>query len=176
MGFLPGPFGGQAIAEIILGITNPSAKMSYSYPKTGAAIPLAYWRKNSENDAFQVEWEFGHGLSFSNFVYSNLRVSPTNVAPGASFTISVDVTNSGPYEGKEPVLVFITDEYRIITPENKRLRAFDKISLTVGQTRSVQFTLTTADLEFYGIDNTRQLEAGRFIVRVGTQTADFYVV
>eukprot|EP00002_Diphylleia_rotans_P002958 TRINITY_DN1195_c0_g1_i1.p1 TRINITY_DN1195_c0_g1~~TRINITY_DN1195_c0_g1_i1.p1 ORF type:complete len:770 (-),score=172.75 TRINITY_DN1195_c0_g1_i1:210-2519(-) len=175
MGFLPGPFGGQAIAEILLGQVNPSAKMSYSYPKTGAAIPLPYWRKNSENDAFQVEWEFGHGLSFTTFTYSNLVVSPSTVAPGGSFTISVDVANTGAMEGKEPVLVFITDEYRIITPENKRLRAFDKVFLRVGESKKVQFTLSTADLEFYGLDNKRTLESGRFIVRVGSQTADFYV-
>jgi len=112
------------------------------------ANPIQYYHKNSEYT--KSLWDFGTGLSYTSFTYANLVVSPQMVAPGQNFTVSVDIANTGPLFGKQSVLVFVTDDYRIVTPEAKMLKRFDKVALSPGQQTTVQFVMTSDDLAFYG--------------------------
>eukprot|EP00002_Diphylleia_rotans_P005297 TRINITY_DN14421_c0_g1_i1.p1 TRINITY_DN14421_c0_g1~~TRINITY_DN14421_c0_g1_i1.p1 ORF type:complete len:823 (-),score=164.15 TRINITY_DN14421_c0_g1_i1:110-2578(-) len=171
--YLPGLEGGQAIAEIIFGVTNPSGKLPISYPGYSASVPMPYWHRPSEADSYYPQWAFGHGLSYTTFTYTDLSVSPSVVQPGQPISVSVTVANTGSVSGKETVLLFLSDEYRIITPEVKRLRRFEKVNLAPRESTRVTFTLETKDLSFIGIDLSRQVEAGRFFVSVGGLTAPF---
>jgi len=168
--FLPGPEGGRAVADLLFGNANPSGRMPISYPKsTGIISP--YWHKVTER--YNVQWEFGHGLSYSNFEYSNLRLSNTTITPKDQLTVSVMVRNNGPYDGKETVLLYITDEYRQIVPEVKMLKRFEKVFLAVGNEVSVTFVLTIEDLSFYGIDNKKIYESGDFTLTIANLSARF---
>lgn len=172
VGFLPGLDGGQAVAEILFGKTNPSGRLPISYPKT-TGINAQYWRKVNENAKFQ--WEFGHGLSYSQFVYSNLQL-PSTMRPAEQLRVSFTVRNNGPLAGKEAVLLYVSDEYRQIVPDVKLLKRFEKISLNVGEERTMSFTLSVEDLSFYGIDNQFIYEEGDFTIRVGSLVGSFKLV
>ena len=125
-----------------------------------------------------VQWPFGYGKSYTTFKYSNLRVSKYQGEPGdnTNFTaddqlvIQVDVTNTGSVSGKESVLLFSSDLVASVSPDVRRLRAFNKIELDPGQTKTVTFYLWTKDLAFVGADGKWILEAGEFRIQIGTET------
>ncbi|KAI0238527.1 hypothetical protein L0F63_006118 [Massospora cicadina] len=164
--FYAGPYAGQAIAEIIYGITNPSAKLPITYANHPNDNHLSYHRQ--VNEVYRdVNWEFGHGLSYTTFQYSNLTLTNGTLTPNANITATVYVTNTGTVPGAEGVLFYITDECRSITPEAKRLRQFQKVDLRPNHTAAVTFEISLHDLAFYNAENIRVTEAGNFTLQVG---------
>ncbi|POM58315.1 Glycoside hydrolase [Phytophthora palmivora] len=154
-GMLACELGGQAVAEIIYGDVNPSGRMPITYPKDTGNVMIPYRHRVSTQCATrkycEPQWIFGHGLSYSDFVYSNLTLSTTNVTSASdSVNVSVTVTNVGNVSGKETVMLFLTQPYRSISvPEVKQLTKFSKISLEAGASQTVEFELTAADWSVY---------------------------
>lgn len=170
---LPGPEGGQAIADIVFGLVNPSARLPITYPSGTGALPIQYYHKHSQATTYRPNWEFGAGLSYTNFSYSDLTLSASHVDSQATLDVTVRVKNIGAVAGKETVLLYLSDLYRIVSPEVKRLRGFQKITLQPGASQSVTFTLGYADFSFIGVGLDRRTEGGRFSVQVGDQSASF---
>lgn len=177
--YRPGPLGGQAIGEIFFGLTAPSGRMPYTYPKFAGDMPYSYHRKpsdrcvDSSNGAYidcRVEWSFGHGLSYSKFEYSPLKLSSNSIDESSSITVTTQITNHGPYDSKHSVLLFMFDMYRRVTPEYKLLKRFSKVDLKVGETTTVSWTLTSKDLEYVGIDSRYILENGEYRLGLGPDT------
>lgn len=177
--FLPGNFGGDALADILSGDVNPSAKLPYTYPKYEQGL-ITYDYKPSQNidgkmdGAYDysaqtsVQFPFGFGLSYTNFSYSNLKVDKKQFVSGDVMAVSVDVTNTGAVKGKEAVLLFSRDLVASITPDVRRLRAFDKIELLPGQTQTVKFYLNADDLAFVNQSGKWTLEQGEFMLQAGS--------
>ncbi|MVN21872.1 glycoside hydrolase family 3 N-terminal domain-containing protein [Mucilaginibacter arboris] len=178
MAYFSGNEGGNALADILFGDVNPSGKLPFTYPRNANAL-VNYYRKNLENgnsdDAhgYNPLYEFGFGLSYTPFRYSNLRLDKANLKDDESVNISVDVTNNGARTGKESVLLFISDLYASIAPDTKRLRGFDKIELKAGETRTVTFKITAKDLAFINDLSKPVTEPGEFKVQIGDQTKNF---
>lgn len=175
--FVPGPMGGKAIAEIIVGNVVPSGRMPYSYPRSAGDMPYPYHRKTNDlcispDNAYnfipcKVEWGFGHGLSYTTFSYSSLSLSSSEIDEAGSVTVTVDVTNTGSLAAKHVVMLFLFDMYRSVTPEYKLLKGFTKVFLAPGEKRTVSFTLGAEDLKFVGVDSRYILEGGEFNVAIG---------
>lgn len=172
---LPGPQGGNAIASILFGNTNPSGKLPITYPSATGNAPIQYWHKWSDEPTYDPEWEFGTGLSYTNFTYSDLRVYPSVLdSPNSTLEISLTLSNTGSWVGKETVLVFVSEQWRIVTPEVKMLRAFQKTGLLFpGDVETVEFSIPVVNFGFYGPDDTFQLEASNFTIQVGPLTGAF---
>ena len=177
---LPGNYGGDALANLLAGDANFSAKMPYTYPKWINSL-ATYDYKPCENmgqmagnynyDAvMDVQWPFGFGLSYTTYAYSNLKVDKDVFSPGDVLTVTVDVKNTGGVEGKESVLLYSSDLVASLTPDVKRLRDFDKISLKPGETKTVTFKLNADDLAFVGYDGKWRLEKGDFALSCGGQS------
>lgn len=177
---LPGNYGGDALANLLAGDVNFSGKLPYTYPKYINSL-ATYDYKPCENvgqmagnynyDAvMDVQWPFGFGLSYTSYAYSNLKVDKYSFAPGDVITVSVDVTNTGSVEGKESVLLYSSDLVASSTPDIKRLRGFDKISLKPGETKTVTLKLAADDLAFVGYDGLWRLEKGDFVLACGGKT------
>jgi len=181
MAYLPGNEGGNALADILFGDANPSGRLPYTYPRHANAL-VNYYRKNIENgnsdDAhgYNPLYEFGDGLSYTTFAYSNLKVSQPTLKEGETLTVTVDVKNTGNREGKESVLLYSREEYASVTPDTKRLRAFDKINLKPGETQTVTFKLTSKDLAFINDISKSVTEEGEFKVMVGGLMQSFTYV
>ncbi len=178
--YLPGNYGGDALANILYGEVNPSGKLPYTYPKYPNST-TTYDHKPCESlDKMQgaydydailsVQWAFGFGLSYTTFEYSNLRVNREEFKAGDELVFSVDVKNTGDRMGKESILLFSTDEVASLTPDVRRLRAFTKKELAAGETRTVTLKVAADDLAFVGYDGKWILEEGMFSVQVGNQT------
>lgn len=177
---LPGNYGADALANILSGKANPSARMPYTYPKDPAALTTYDYRVSEEMDKMEgaydydavisVQWPFGYGLSYTTFKYDNLKASATDFKAGDDITLSVDVTNTGAVAGKEVVMLFSRDMVASMTPENRRLRAFEKVELQPGETRTVTFNLKGSDLAFVGADDKWILEKGAFRMQAGDKT------
>lgn len=177
---LPGNYGADALANILSGKVNPSARMPYTYPKDPAALTTYDYRVSEEMDKMEgaydydavisVQWPFGYGLSYTTFKYDNLKASATDFKAGDDITLSVDVTNTGAVAGKEVVMLFSRDMVASMTPENRRLRAFEKVELQPGETRTVTFNLKGSDLAFVGADGKWILEKGAFRMQAGDKT------
>ena len=176
MAYLPGPEGGLGIAEILFGDVNPSGRLPITYPEKSSALPIPYYHRHSEEDSYFALYPFGHGLSYSEIAYADLRLSSGSMTPADTITVSVRVSNLSSRSAKESVLMYLSDEYRIITPEVKMLKGFTKIELAAGESADVSFTVAAADLTFYGVDNTPQVEAGMFTVAVGGLEQRFELV
>ena len=149
---LPCEGGGQAVAEIIYGETNPSGRLPLTYPKHHGQIDTPYYhRRNMQcNGPCPVEWVFGSGLSYTTFTYSNMRLSSEQVKDYQELMVSVDIENTGPYAGKETVLLFLSQAYRSnYSPEVKMLKKFTKLHFEKGQKRTVQFVLSREDWGVY---------------------------
>jgi beta-glucosidase len=177
----PGPFGGQAIYEVLTGDYNPSGKLPFTYPRSPNSL-LTYDHKLSEETAngagepgFHPLYEFGHGLSYTTFAYANLGLAADSLTEADTLEISIDLTNTGQVDGSETVQVYVRDLYASITPPVKRLRAFRKIHLAAGATETVTFSIPVFDLAFAGSKNKFILEPGDFEVRIGNKTASFQV-
>jgi len=182
--YLPGNFGGEAIADILLGTVNPSGKLPYTYPQFPNAL-FTYYHKPSESrsttegvynyDAdYNPQYVFGSGLSYTTFKYSPLKLSTTTLAKGQTLTITVDVTNTGKRTGKETVLLFTSDLVAtLVSPDAKRLRGFEKIDLKAGETKTVTFKLTADDLGFIDPDGKKVTEDGEFSIQIADQKINF---
>lgn len=179
---LPGNYGGDALANLLSGDANFSAKMPFTYPKYVNMLPN-YDYKSCENmgqmggnynyDAvMDVQWPFGYGLSYTTYAYRNLRVDRTEFVASDELVFSVDVTNTGKVEGKESVLLYSKDVVASSTLDNIRLRNFEKISLKPGETKTVTMKLKGSDLAFVGYDGKWRLEKGDFIIKCGDQQLD----
>lgn len=177
---LPGNYGGDALANLLAGDANFSAKMPYTYPKEINSL-INYDYKVSEQVSTMAgaydydakvtqQWPFGYGLSYTTYEYSNLRVDKQSFAPGSVLTVTVDVKNTGQRAGKEAVLLYSSDLVASIVPDSRRLRAFQKVELQPGETKSVAFSLPADDLAFVGQDGKWVLEEGEFVLAVGGQT------
>ena len=173
LGFLPGEESAKAISDIVFGKANPSGRLPITYPKYPNDL-VTYDHKGTDlahrdfsMNGFNPQWEFGHGLTYTNFKYSNLRMSQTSMTLDGSITIEVDVANIGDRRGKEVVQLYIADKVASITPSVKRLRGYEKIAIAPGAMKTVSFTITPEDLAFVGRDNTWITEAGEFGVNVG---------
>ncbi len=177
---LPGNYGGDALANLITGDANFSGKMPYTYPKEINSL-VTYDHKPSEHIGKQMEgaynydavvnvqWAFGYGLSYTTFAYSNLKVNKSSFMANDELIFTVDVKNTGSVAGKESVLLFTSDKVASLTPDVRRLRAFDKIELKPGESKSVTLKVKGSDLAFVGYDGKWILEAGDFEVQVGNQ-------
>ncbi|WP_211093193.1 glycoside hydrolase family 3 N-terminal domain-containing protein [Flammeovirga agarivorans] len=183
--YLPGNFGGDALADILVGEVNPSGKLPYTYPKYPNAL-TTYDHKPSESSekmegmydyvgSTSIQYPFGYGLSYTDFDYSNLKVSKSEIAGDESFTVSVKVKNSGKRDGQEVVQLFSKDLYASVTPDVVRLRRFDKIDLKAGETKDITFKVFGKDLAFIGQDMEYVTEKGDFKLYVGDQEVDLKV-
>jgi beta-glucosidase len=179
--YLPGNEGGRAIAAILLGQVNPSGKLPFTYPSAANSL-IPYDHKgtdlidiNAGSEGFSPEFPFGHGLSYTSFTYSNLRLSATEIPLASEFEITVDVTNSGGRQGKQVIQLYISDLVASITPPVKRLRGFQKMAFEPGETKTIRFTLHTNDLAFVGRDNEWVTEPGSFVVQVGGLEQSFNI-
>ena len=179
---LPGNYGGDALANLLAGDANFSGKMPFTYPKYINAL-ANYDYKPCENmgqmggnynydSVMDVQWEFGFGLSYTTYSYSNLKVDKTSFTADDVLTVSVDVTNTGKVAGKESVLLYSKDLVASSTPDNIRLRNFEKIELNPGETKTVTMQLKGSDLAFVGYDGKWRLERGNFTIKCGGQTLD----
>ena len=180
---LPGNYGGDALALLLAGKANFSAKLPITYPKYVNAL-YTYDHKPAENigeamegnynyDAkMNIQWPFGYGLSYTDFEYSNLKIDKAEFGPSDELTITVDVANKGGVAGKEPVLLYSKDMVASVSPDNIRLRGFDKVDLQPGEKKTVTFKLPAMDLAFVGADNKWRIEKGDFKFRVGNQWVD----
>jgi beta-glucosidase len=173
LAYNPSNEGGTAIADVLFGDYNPNGKLPYSYPRTPNGL-ISYDHKLFEtentsygNTAFTPQFEFGTGLSYTNFGYSNLQVTPKTAAMNGQVTVSVTVTNKGQRAGKETVIVYVRDIVATLSPAGKRVRRFAKISLEPGASKTLTFTLRPEDLSFIGTNNKPIIEPGEFEVTVG---------
>ena len=176
---LPGNYGADALALLLAGDRNFSAKLPFTYPKE-ISSHYVYDAKPAESvptmdgsynysASTDLEWEFGYGLSYTSFSFSNLNVSLDNFNADDVLTVTVDVTNTGKVEGATPVLLYSSDLIASLTPDVKRLRAFDKVNLQPGETSTVTLKLPAKDLAFVGRDGKWRLEAGEFMLRIADQ-------
>ena len=176
---LPGNYGGDALANILAGDVNPSAKMPYTYPRHEAALTTYDYRVSEEMDKMEgaydynavvsVQWPFGYGLSYTTFEYSNFQTDKSSFTAGDDLHFSIDVTNTGKYARKEVVMLFSSDLVASLTPENRRLRAFKKVELQPGETQTVTLSIKGSDLAFVNSDGQWVLEQGDFRMQCGNQ-------
>ena len=179
--YLPGNYGADALADILTGEVNPSGKLPYTYPKFEQGL-ITYDHKPSQNiegkmeGAYDygaqtsVQYPFGFGLSYTTFEYTNLAVDKKEFKSGDSIQISIDVKNTGNVAGKESVLLFSSDLVASVTPDVRRLRAFDKVMLNPGETKTVKLKLAANDLAFVNDRGKWTLEAGDFRLQAGNLT------
>lgn len=177
--FLPGPMGGDALADLLFGDANFSGRLPFTYPRYPNSLTTYDIKATEDRDvmtsglSYNPQYEFGSGLSYTDFEYSNLRLSTETLGPDGTLTVSVDIANTGDRAGKEAVLLFTSDEYATITPSVRRLRAFEKVELPPGKSTTVTFSITPDDLAFVGMDNEWITEPGDFKVTVGGLEAMF---
>lgn len=181
---IPGNMGGDALVNLVSGKSNFSGKMPYTYPKEINSLANYDFKKSEEvgtmegaydyNAKITQQWGFGHGLSYTSYKYSNLKVSQSDFHHGDIIKVSVDVKNTGKVAGKESVLLFSSDLIASMVPDGRRLRAFDKIELQPGETKTVTFNLNADDLAFVGYDGKWVLEEGDFKLMIADQGADIH--
>jgi beta-glucosidase len=177
-GWFPGAQGGIAIADVLFGDYNPSGKLTVTFPKTVGQIPFNFPTKPNaqwEGEKTRVNgalYYFGHGLSYTTFEYSNLRIEPARQQMGKPVTITFDVRNSGSVEGDEVVQLYTRDLVSSVTTYEKNLRGFERIHLLPGQTKSVSFTLTDHDLALWDRNMRFVVEPGTFRVMIGSSSED----
>ena len=182
--FLPGNYGGDALAHLVAGKQNFSGKMPYTYPKEINSLANYDFKKSEEvgtmegaydyNAKITQQWGFGQGLSYTTYQYSNLKVAQKDFRHGDVIRVSVDVKNIGKVAGKESVLLFSSDLIASMVPDGRRLRAFDKVELQPGETKTVSFDLKADDLAFVGYDGKWVLEEGDFKLMIADQSADLH--
>jgi beta-glucosidase len=174
---LPGNYGGDALAELLAGEANFSAKMPYTYPREINSLNTYDYKVSEEVETMagaydydakvSLQWPFGYGLSYTTYEYQNLRVDKTDFGPDDVLTVTVDVKNTSSRAGKEAVLLYSSDLVASIVPDNRRLRDFTKVELQPGETKTVTFSLPAKSMAFVGADGRWTLEEGDFLVRVG---------
>ena len=181
--YLPGNYGGDAIASVLYGKVNPSGKLPYTYPRYPNSLEPYYIKHTEqvagagapEGSTFNPQYPFGFGLSFAEFELSELWIDKETYGPGETIKGSVQVRNTSPTAGMEVVQVYVSAHYAPVTPPVKRLRAFEKVSVQPGQTRKVEFSIPVKDLAFVNMDNRRTVSEGSYTLRVGEHSIDFLV-
>lgn len=178
--FLPGNYGADALANLLSGEANFSAKMPYTYPREINSLNTYDYKVSEEvgtmagaynyDAKVSLQWPFGYGLSYTTFDYANLRVDKTSFTADDVLTVTVDVKNTGNRAGKEAVLLYSSDLIASIVPDNRRLRDFTKVVLAPGETKTVTFQLPAKELAFVGADGRWTLEEGDFTLKVGKLT------
>ena len=181
---IPGNMGGDALVNLVSGKSNFSGKMPYTYPKEINSLANYDFKKSEEvgtmegaydyNAKITQQWGFGYGLSYTTYKYSNLKVSQSDFRHGDIIKVSVDVKNTGKVAGKESVLLFSSDLIASMVPDGRRLRAFDKVELQPGETKTVTFELKADDLAFVGWNGKWRLEEGDFKLMIADQSADIH--
>ena len=177
---IPGNYGGDALANLLAGDANFSAKMPYTYPREINSLNTYDYKVSEEvgtmagaynyDAKVSLQWPFGYGISYTTYEYSNLKVDKSKFTADDVLTVSVDVKNTGAKAGKEAVLLYSSDLIASIVPDNKRLRDFTKIELQPGEVKTVTFKLPAKNLAFVGADGKWTLEEGDFILKIGNQT------
>ena len=177
---IPGNYGADALANLLAGDANFSAKMPYTYPREINSLNTYDYKVSEEvgtmagaynyDAKVSLQWPFGFGLSYTTYEYSNLKVDKKNFTANDVLTVTVDVKNTGARAGKEAVLLYSSDIVASVVPDNKRLRDFTKIELQPGETKTVTFQLPASKLAFVGADGRWTLEEGDFVLTVGNQT------
>ena len=178
--YLPGDQGANAIVDVLVGNVNPSGKLPYTYPRYNGVI-MHYDHKQSEllnantweENYYNPQWDFGFGLSYTTFEYSNMKLSSKTINSDNEILISIDIKNTGNIIGKEVVQLYIRDHYATISPSLKKLKRFTKIELEPLEERTVSFTINNDDLKFYGKQNKWITEEGKFSVIVNNLSKDF---
>ena len=183
--YLPGNFGGDALADILYGSVNPSGKLPYSYPLySNSLIPYNYKPAEVQNNAQGAYnyvgevnnlYDFGFGLSYTSFEYSNLKLNSNQFSKNENIYLSVDIKNTGEIEGKEVIQVYSKDHYASLTPDIKRLRAFKKIKLKPGEIKNVKFEIQVQDLGFVNYQNKHVVETGKFDLMVGSLKSELII-
>ena len=181
---IPGNMGGDALVGLVSGKSNFSGKMPYTYPKEINSLANYDFKKSEEvgtmegaydyNAKITQQWGFGYGLSYTSYKYSNLKVSQSDFRHGDIIKVSVDVKNTGKVAGKESVLLFSSDLIASMVPDGRRLRAFDKVELQPGETKTMTFELKADDLAFVGWNGKWRLEEGDFKLMIADQSADIH--
>ena len=181
---IPGNMGGDALSNLVSGKSNFSGKMPYTYPKEINSLANYDFKKSEEvgtmegaydyNAKITQQWGFGYGLSYTSYKYSNLKVSQSDFRHGDIIKVSVGVKNTGKVAGKESVLLFSSDLIASIVPDGRRLRAFDKVELQPGETKTMTFELKADDLAFVGWNGKWRLEEGDFKLMIADQSADIH--
>lgn len=181
---IPGNMGGDALANLVSGKSNFSGKIPYTYPKEINSLANYDFKKSEEvgtmegaydyNAKITQQWGFGYGLSYTTYKYSNLKVSQSDFRHGDIIKVSVDVKNTGKVAGKESVLLFSSDLIASMVPDGRRLRAFDKVELQPGETKTMIFELKADDLAFVGWNGKWRLEEGDFKLMIADQSADIH--
>ena len=183
--YLPGNFGADALADILSGKVNPSGKLPYTYPAYPNSL-LPYYYKPSEvqnnaqgayNYVGEVNnlYDFGYGLSYSNFKYSNFAIDKDTFNLSDTLNIDVFITNESDIDGYETVQLYSSDLYATITPDIKRLRDYDKIHIKAGETKRLTFSLPVSELEFYNYKNEPVVEEGRFNISIDDKSKEIYI-
>lgn len=183
--YLPGNEGARALVDIVYGDVNPSGRLPYNYPRYPNSLEK-YNRKYTEsisegeqNDdakyekSYLPQYEFGTGLSYTTFKYSKIKIDKKEISNSDEITVTVEVTNSGFKEGKESVLLYLSDNVASITPEFKSLKRFEKVNLAPSETKTITFTLTPQDLKFVNNDLKWISEKGTYTIQIGDQKVDF---
>ena len=181
---IPGNMGGDALVNLVSGKSNFSGKMPYTYPKEINSLANYDFKKSEEvgtmegaydyNAKITQQWGFGYGLSYTSYKYSNLKVSQSDSRHGDIIKVSVDVKNTGKVAGKESVLLFSSDLIASMVPDGRRLRAFDKVELQPGETKTMTFELKADDLAFVGWNGKWRLEEGDFKLMIADQSASIH--
>jgi len=174
MGYLPGNYGADALSDLLFGIENPSGRLPINYPKHPHAF-VNYNHKHSDNISvpnyydsdYDQQYEFGDGLSYTSFEYSNLSISATEMNQDGAIEVTAKITNTGSKKGKEAVLLFVSDLYASITPEVRALKGYKKIFLNEGESKEVSFTITKEELSFVNENMETIAESGDFEISIG---------
>lgn len=181
MAYLPGNEGGRAIADVLYGDFNPSGKLPYTYPRySGALLPYDHLHSD-EHDAnygsngLNPQYEFGYGLSYTNFKYTDLALNSDSISMKDSLIIKINISNAGKRVGKESVLLFVSDEVASVSPPVKQLKKFKKIELEPSENKQITFTLNPDDLTFINQENERVIEPGYFTINIGSEQLRFYL-
>ena len=180
--YLPGNLGGNALADIVSGVVNPSGKLPYTYPAYPNSLIPYYYKpsevQNNSQGAYNYVgkvnnlYDFGYGLSYSDFSYSNFNIDKTEYSRSESIKVSIDVTNNSDIDGKETIQLYTSDLYASITPDNKRLRDLKKIKINAGMTKTIEFILPVTELSFINSSNKSVVESGVFNIKVGDFNKD----
>ena len=183
--YLPGNLGGNALADIVSGVVNPSGKLPYTYPAFPNSLIPYYYKpsevQNNSQGAYNYVgkvnnlYDFGYGLSYSDFSYSNFNIDKTEYSRSETIKISIDVTNNSDIDGKETIQLYTSDLYASLTPDNKRLRDFKKIKINAGMTKTVKFVLPVTELSFINTFNKNVVESGVFNIKVGDFNKDITI-
>jgi len=177
---IPGNYGGDALANLLAGDANFSAKMPYTYPREINSLNTYDYKVSEEvgtmagaynyDAKVSLQWPFGYGLSYTTYEYANMKVDKASFTADDMLTISIDVKNTGKCAGKEAILLYSSDLVASVVPDNKRLRDFTKIELKPGEVKTVTFQLPAKKLAFVGADGRWTLEEGDFILKIGNQS------